>query len=759
MPARAAPAAPPAGHPGTAAGPRLEAALEAAAELRGLAGPARIAASDPQQPRPLSQDFERREEWQWIAADPHIHAAGCAPWVVEDPQLSSTEILAAMKKRGLSVGNVLVWHDTGGPSQGPLNTLSLYEWERLTGQDYQKLPHEATEYANQLLHYDLEVSGYQPAWLGHVTALGLGDIVSQGPCPGAVGTCNAPPESDYPSGCSCTVHELNKESGLPIAQWAYGTSQPRRPVLGVNHTNAWRLNHTWPWDNGPGLPPLPSLAPVELPVHIALGAWQPPPGQPGHPPISFMAVETAQPDPTGPLHQPTDVLTRAARQVWSDFQNSGFRIAIVGASDNRCIQRQIGQLRTLVLINGPVTFDNYLEGLLQGRTQAVLGQGTWAILEGWLTTTPNDQKQIGDTLSVPAGGQVSFSIQVQLKVAGMIELMSNGAVVSQCRTMGQVGLNDLTCENLVPTSSGWITVRAPRVQTSPIYMEYDGAAYVPDVGALCRNVANIDRLISEYAQPGGRLAAYLTQYQNARQVYLDRLPAGTNCNNPPPPPPPAACPGNDELNAIVPGQEYADYFPGFWLPSAPVKQRVTGTLTPHVGTAANPVHTYAQPFGGGNPLCTSPHPSHTMPGDKFENWSCPDVDHFVVPATCQAAGTYLRARAVVWTERLTRDRHAVEFCWSGLGEPRCSANTIGNGQTWFTEPGGGTTVDDGHDVLCRQAGFQYFLNVRVWNRDFPDGGVSNWTPEPYCDEYSLFYSVEEISDGYVPGFIGHPINP
>ena len=137
------------------------------------------------------------------------------------------------------------------------------------------------------------------------------------------------------------------------------------------------------------------------------------------------------------------------------------------------------------------------------------------------------------------------------------------------------------------------------------------------------------------------------------------------------------------------------------------------------------------------------------------------MDHFVVPATCGAAGTYLRARAVLWTEVQTRDVYQVNFCWSGPGEPRCSANGAPH-WIWnvgLTTTGGGTTPDWTLDVLCAETGRTYFLNIDVSNTGLSDEGQGNWTPEPNCDEYSLFYSVESTTDGYVPGITLQPINP
>ncbi|MCG8556030.1 MAG: hypothetical protein MJD61_12200 [Proteobacteria bacterium] len=262
--------------------------------------------------------------FRWIWADPHLHTADCTP---NDPQLAQSVIFDAMAKRGLDVADVLVWHSTGGDMQ-PGRFRTWEEWDLLNNQDITQ--------NGRIIHYDLEVSGWLSGQMGHITALGLNDLTSMGPCPG---------------GASCPW-QLDAPSGLAIVPWAMAKGAD---AIGVNHTSNWSLNQTW---LGKGLTPL------ELPVQVALdnGAR-----------IQFMAVETTEPG---------IALTRAAWQAWRDLQNSGFRIGIVGASDNRCFQRQIGQLRTGVLVDdGTLTFAKYLAAMKEGRTQAVYDQGTKANLD------------------------------------------------------------------------------------------------------------------------------------------------------------------------------------------------------------------------------------------------------------------------------------------------------------------------------------------------------------------------------------------
>ena len=459
--------------------------------------------------------------FQWIWADPHVHTGGCnqdsQPEL--DPILSPLEILDAMEARGLDVGDVLVWGPTGGVTGTP---NMLKEWDQLTGTDYNSAGEPCSScpggnHGNKVLHYDLEVSFWLASQMGHITALGLDDIHSKwfGPC--GWGSSHDPNFPWRPiAGSAFCPWELwgdavgeppgppeqhRHETGLEIVWWAWNNGVSNGGVLGVNHTTSWSLDHNW-------LPP--GLVAAELPVHVINGTMN-------YPPISFMAVETAQLDTIPGWHPESDpnadVLTRAARQLWNDLQNSGLRIAIMGASDNRCFQRQVGQLRTGVLVSASGwDFESYVAAIKAGRTQAAYDRGSWGNLDAWAGTPfpdPADVAHIGDQLDVTPGQLVYFGAWAKTKKVGNIEVLINGETVPGCQWVSQAPDTPyyFACVFVAGEAGGvlehsaWVSLRAPRVQTSPIYVRVGlppdfMEPIAPSVEAPCRMVRHVDGLIN-----------------------------------------------------------------------------------------------------------------------------------------------------------------------------------------------------------------------------------------------------------------------
>ncbi|MCG8556571.1 MAG: hypothetical protein MJD61_14965 [Proteobacteria bacterium] len=644
--------------------------------------------------------------FRWIWADPHIHTAGCNQgWPLDgntgvggDPVLSPVDILAAMQKRGLDVGDVLVWAGTGA-IQG--NPSELKEWQQITGNDYDSA---GAGYPGKILHYDLEVSRWLAERMGHITVLGLDGLPGNFDQPCGWGSTHYTPVGplNHPStwyqpipGTSGCPWELDLLSGLEIVQWSIAQGAD---VIGINHTGNWSIEHTF-LDNG--------LAPLELPAHVGLSS-----SNSAYPPISFMAVETSQLDPGGfsfhPQTEPiADVLGRAARQLWSDFLNSGYRMGIVGASDNRCFQRQVGQLRTGVLVSDvPLTFQDYLNALKLGRTQAVYGQGTKANLDAWVGPSV---AHVGGVLAAFTAQVVNFGVWTDLEQNGKIELLVNGQVWPGCQWDGFAGQQQYhVCAITVGSGAGqlnrssWVSVRAPRVQTSSIYLHLNSQSIRPSVEAPCRMVKHLDALIANgyntgipalcpdgnpCSTPGcasccsGGQACKPThtqRYETARHQFKIRaadanLQAGNgwdiNVCDPPERGGPAdmvekgdpGCPSNDEVfdqdfdesGPDLP-QDYYDYHFGPFLQG--LQGTVTGRLDPHVGTAQSPHTQWLQPDPFGTVECQSP-----------PHASCPDYDRFSVgPVVCaQGQGDqYLRARASLRTEIGVKDGYELRFCWS-----------------------------------------------------------------------------------------------
>ncbi|MCG8553961.1 MAG: hypothetical protein MJD61_01545 [Proteobacteria bacterium] len=696
--------------------------------------------------------------WRWFFADVHIHAVGCqraaGPWAPE--WLAPNTIFAAMDKRGLDVGSALIWGQSGWMPDR--SNATDYEWPWIIGTD-----NTDPGYPGKILRYDLEASGYPASDMGHITVLGLKNVAALGPCGCENDSCR-----NRNTGCNVpSLHELYTStmpklgSGLPFVAWAMNQSVTggQADVYGVNHTQAWRLDYTNSVD---------FLAPRELPVHVA---------KTGPPWPKFMAVEIPEPDPGG--QAATGPMPRGAFQLWSDILDSGYYIALAGGSDNRCMQKQIGMMRTALFFDdaagGGLTFNQYTNALNGGRTVLVAGAredpncddmtcDDWASLAIQWHSGSNPvggTAHIGNSYHVINHHDVfNFSVTGNLLVDGAVQVLWNGHVFLEWQVdAGPIDLSSNVPLTNVP--SGWVTVRTPRAQTSPIYVVTSGRPIhhplptanpqlVPDPQAPCRMAQHVQNLINH--TPG---SSQHSVYEQALGAYLGRASDhGTTCNlGAAPDPPPPSCPSTPEED-MEPLDDYPDYFPGKQLTVDPVNvstQRITGRLT-----RQNTAVLWSQPFGGAPQLCP-------RPGiDPIPTW-CPDHDHFVIPVTCVDGKSYLRGRIVLRTEAsLNLEPYRVEYCWSDSSQ-RCGIDHDNDPNTprlvtsrlEGTSLGGGTNLNAPIDVACNP-NQELYLNIWV-----APGGPAGWipahstqcdtNPEPAncCDVYSLYYSVEGVDDGFI----------
>ncbi|MCG8554888.1 MAG: hypothetical protein MJD61_06310 [Proteobacteria bacterium] len=681
----------------------------------------------------------------WVWGDIHIHSDGCSrvggpDSSVYDPNtgigyLGPASIFDTMEERGVDIGSVLVWSRTG-----------VQEWDGfLDGVDRTDAGHPG-----KILHYDLEVSmvpGYSAPLMGHLTVLGLGDIRGFGPCPSS-GPCPGPT-------CTCLLWQLFSSSGIPIVNWALdqSTNGGRADLFGVNHTQNWRLDYSFPALN---------IAPLELPVHVTREN------------VSFMAVETSEPAEL----QETGVLSREAWQVFSDLQNSGYRIALAGASDNRCAQSQIGELRTRVIVDNPVNYASYLAGIKAGRT--IVSAGRRIFGDGFfdnelvfsINRSGQPRKYMGDELAVSAGEllEVNISGKSQGGTPGLVQLIANGEIVRQWTHGGARGNFVYQITDLQLQKSSWVTVRAPRAETSPIYVMVNGAPIRGDWRSPCRMLQHMNTLI--YHQAPGLIPQDIidTYYVPAWHAFAARaIEAGQpNCplvqppQLPPPGPPAADCEfPNDEGNGAA--EDYGDTFlapkvlPAFT--GTPLNELVTGRLFPRNENMTKPPWEIPDP-----PPPAPPYP--TLECSGAQQWPCPDQDYFRVAATCRAGGgTHLRARAVLMTQEgkrqensnISLDEHVVRYCWSDNVNSYCEIDGVENyfsSRVYRTTLGGGTSLNVPIDVACTPGSTYYLMmsvhpNYFMWlaNRPAVPACPENQSGQ-CCDQYALHYEIEQVDDGF-----------
>ena len=413
---------------------------------------------------------------RWITGDPH---SSSSRWITGDPHLhahcsvysaSNESLVSMLVKNKLNVGSVLVFG-------------LEYELDRslFTGEDH---PLSLPEY---LLHYDLEVSSFAASHMGHLNILGLSDIdFSDDPF-------------DHP------------RTGIPIVEWA--KSQNDRVVVGMNHAQWWPdEDGVFPSTNNEYFG---SSNLFEFPVHVANGT------------SSFLEIERDKEWDTG------SPISKGAMNLWRVLQNSGFRIAITGASDFLCMTQDLSLpniMRTYILIDREFSYKAYLDGIKAGRTVSAIGSHDWMnftiSIDNTTTTTDNSTSfvaRLGDEIQVRSSESLIVSITSNFSQTETVRILVNGK--SEDSFIVESG-PQMQTRTLSLHKSSWITVQSSRVQSSSIYVIVDGKPIRVSADDACYLVQYMDHLmdfVSKGALKGLDKSTVEFDYQNARKIFIQRF--------------------------------------------------------------------------------------------------------------------------------------------------------------------------------------------------------------------------------------------
>ena len=289
-----------------------------------------------------------------------------------------------------------------------------------------------------ILHFDLEVSRLGPSRMGHLVLLGLDSLLF-----------------------SSDVFYM-PTSGATVVDWARG--QPRA-VLGMAH------GQYWPSDGFPA-PPGGCCTPFEAVVHIARGK------------LDFLSTDRV-PDGQGAVDDGTF-------RLWRSAQNTGFRVAIAGGSDWLCAH-QPGDDTPLtdVIVDGPLTYEHWLDGIRAGRTAVVNEFGAGVHLNLRV-----EGKRLGEELLRTEPGEVRVLVEATNDQPYEVEILVNGE--TQARVA--MGSGSQVAETRVSVArSSWIAARSPRALTSPVFVLVGGLpirASASDTCYLWRSVEDLRFLVA-----------------------------------------------------------------------------------------------------------------------------------------------------------------------------------------------------------------------------------------------------------------------
>ena len=420
-------------------------------------------------------------QYGWYSGDPHIHAAGCSHYQKPTEGVNPEDMIRQIAGEKLNLASVLTW----GPGY-------YHQKKFFTGQD-DKLSSD-----NQLMHYDLEISGFPSSDSGHLALLGLSD-------------------QDYPG---TKRLEDWPTWNVPILQWA----KQQGAITGYTHSG-WGLQVS---DTA-----VPSF---QIPGFDGIGANE-------------FIVDVTKPN-TIDFIAGGDTPYVWELSIWYHTLNLGYRTRIAGETDFPCItDDRVGQGRTYVKLDAPLTYRKWIDGLKEGRSYLSDGRAhlmdfkinnqtsdiklnqtskvnvtlkSAALLDKvpnkTLQKLPYDQKpywtieraRIGDTNEVP------------------VELIVNGKSVATKNIPADGQLHDVQFEATIDRSA-WVAVRIlPAAHTNPIWVNLNNKPILSKESAewCLRAVQQCWSQKARFIRASEKEAAR-TAYDQAERAYHQHIQAAT----------------------------------------------------------------------------------------------------------------------------------------------------------------------------------------------------------------------------------------
>jgi hypothetical protein len=236
----------------------------------------------------------------WYSGDHHVHAAGCSHYMNPAEGVEPKDMVRQLQGERLNVGAVLTW----GPDY-------YYQKQFFSGKD------DPLSKPDELMHYDLEVSGFPSSHSGHIVLLKLTD-------------------QDYPKAKRI---EDWPTWDLPIFRWA----KSQGAVNGFAHSG-WGLQVM-----------TQDLPTYEMPGFDGIGANE-------------YIVDVTHPNMVDFISA-VDTPYVWELNIWYHTLNVGFRTKIAGETDFPCIyDGRVGIGRTYAKVDGALTYPAWLTSLQAGRS-------------------------------------------------------------------------------------------------------------------------------------------------------------------------------------------------------------------------------------------------------------------------------------------------------------------------------------------------------------------------------------------------------
>ena len=377
----------------------------------------------------------------WWSGDHHIHAAGCAHYTKPTEGVHAPDMARHCQGEDLKVGANLTW--------GPCFD---YQKQFFTGKDdkVSKYPY--------ILRYDIEVSGFGSHNSGHLCLLRLKEQMYPG----------GDSMSHWPTLCLNTLRWARKQGA----------------VVGPAHSG---------WGLEVDSPELPNYT---VPPFKGIGANE-----------YIVDVTHEVPGPDGKLVRAVDFISTVDTpypwelNIWYHTLSVGYRTRISGETDFPCIYgERVGLGRSYVKLDGKLDYDDWCEGIRQGRNY--VSDGKSHILDFKVNDVRMGEN--GSELKLAKAGPVKISARIAARLNETpnpelqkrrfdqkpywdierarlgdsrtvpIELIVNGFPVAKQTFRADGEMRDITFDANIDKSS-WVAIRIlPSSHTNPIFVLVDG---------------------------------------------------------------------------------------------------------------------------------------------------------------------------------------------------------------------------------------------------------------------------------------------
>jgi hypothetical protein len=414
----------------------------------------------------------------WYSGDHHIHAAGCSHYEAPTQGVLPKDMIRHIRGEALNVGDVLTW--------GPC----YYYQKQFFEAKVNKL-----STAENLMRYDVEVSGFPSSFNGHLTLLGL-------------------KEQDYPG---VETIERWPSWNLPILQWAGAQGA----VVGYAHSG-WGLEVKSEQLPNYEMPRFDGIGANEYIVDVTQGA------------VDFISA--------------VDTPAVWELNIWYHTLNSGFRTRLSGETDFPCIYAErVGMGRSYVQLGGRLDYDSWIKGIRDGRSY--VSDGKSHLMDF----------RVNDLLVGTHGSEVKLdgprSVRVTAKVAALLgaepdaslrakrydqtpywdieraringtrevplEVIVNGRPVARKNVLADGSLRDVSFDITVERSS-WVALRIlPSSHTNPIFVNVGGQPIRASRLSAEWCLKAVDQCWSQKSPQisGSERDAARKAYEKAREVY------------------------------------------------------------------------------------------------------------------------------------------------------------------------------------------------------------------------------------------------